>query len=234
MWEKKVKKTVYTLNVNGYAPQITELTYPLLYTYAQKIGAAFHVIKERKFPKWPITYEKLQIFELAQQHKNDWNIYIDSDALIHPDCPDFTEVLPLNVVAHHGKDFAPIRWKYDRYFRRHEQHFGTGNWFTLGSHLCIDLWKPLDDLTPKQAVQNIQPTVIERTSGLIDPAHLIDDYALSRNIAKFGLRAVALREYMNKFGLQGAGPYFWHAYTIPIEQKVLEMKKTLKEWGLKP
>ena len=41
--------------------------YPYIKKYAQKIGADFYVIKERKFPDWYITYEKLQIYEIEKE-----------------------------------------------------------------------------------------------------------------------------------------------------------------------
>jgi hypothetical protein len=232
MWEKKASKIIYTLNVDNYAPEITAITYPLIKAYAHKIGAEFHIINQRKFPEWPVTYEKFQIYELAQEFSPDWNIYIDSDALVYPDAPDFTNVLKKDTVSHHGQDFAPVRWKYDRFFHRDGRHIGSGNWFTLGSDLCIELWKPLDDLTPEEAVKNIQPTVGERLSGVIDPHHLIDDYTCSRNIAKYGLKFITIRKLMEDFGYQGGGPFFWHQYTIPIESKIVEMKKVLRDWGL--
>ena len=232
MWEKKPKKTIFTLNVDGYAPEITALTYPLIELYAEKIGAAFHIIGERKFPEWPVTYEKLQIYELAQQMENDWNIYIDSDALVHPDTPDLTELLDRDTVAHFGKDFAPIRWKQDRFFRRYGRHFGTGNWLTVASDLCIDLWKPLDDLTPKEAIANIFPTVFEKVSGVVNRAHLIDDYVLSRNIAKYGLKAKVFRDILTEHGFKDGGSFFYHHYLFPTDQKVLEMRKILRSWNV--
>lgn len=239
---RRDKKTVFTLNVDGYAPEITALTYPLIEAYAHKIGADFHIISERKFPEWPVTYEKLQIFELAREMGNDWNIYIDSDALIHPDTPDLTALLPRDTVAHHGKDCAPVRWKTDKYFQRDGRHFGTGNWLTVASDLCLDLWRPLDDLTPAQAIANIFPTVFERISGVVNRSHLIDDYALSRNIARFGLKATTFREIFSKLGykevrdatghvLQNEGGYFFfHHYLFPLDQKVVQMKKVLRNW----
>ena len=236
------KKTIFTLNVDGYAPEITALTYPLIEAYADKIGADFHIISERKFPEWPVTYEKLQIYELAQQMENDWNIYIDSDALVHLDTPDVTKLLPRDTVAHFGKDVAPVRWKTDKYFERDGRHFGTGNWFTVASDLCLDLWRPLDDLTPEQAIANIRPTVFETISGVINRAHLIDDYVLSRNIARFGLKATTFRQIFSKLGykevrdaigrvIQNDGGYFlYHQYLLPQDQKVVEMKKVLRNW----
>ena len=84
-----IKKTLYTLNIGDYAPEIRALTFPLLRGWADKIGADFHVIEERKFPDWPIVYEKLQIYELGQG--NDWNIFADADTLVHPEMFDVTE-----------------------------------------------------------------------------------------------------------------------------------------------
>ncbi len=238
------KKTVFTLNVDGYAPEITELTYPLIEAYADKIGADFHIISERKFPEWPVTYEKLQIYELAQEMQNDWNIYIDSDALVHPDTQDLTLLLPRDTVAHFGKDHAPMRWRSDRFFKRDGRNFGTGNWLTVASDLCVDLWKPLDDLTPAQAIANIFPTVFEKRSGVINREHLIDDYVLSRNIAKYGLKATTFREIFTEMGhvevkdqhgrviKPAGGHFFFHQYLRPIGDKVIEMRRVLRNWGV--
>ena len=229
MWQKRVKKTIFTLNVNGYSPEMTALTYPLIQAYARKIGADFHIITERKFPEWPITYEKLQINELAQQMENDWNIYIDSDALVHPDTPDLTLLLPRDTVAHFGSDFAPTRWKTDRFFHRDGRHISSGNWLALASDLCIELWKPVDDMTPAEAVANIQPSVIERTGGIITPSHLIDDYILSRNIAKYGLKYVNIREVLEKTYKDGVG-FFYHHYLFPIDKKIEEIQGVIEKW----
>ena len=72
------RKTLYTLCVNDYEPMIRELTYPLMMAYADKIGAVFEVITERKFPDWPIPVEKLQIGELAAMNHDEWSIFFDS------------------------------------------------------------------------------------------------------------------------------------------------------------
>jgi len=231
MWQKPLKKAIYTLNIGDYAPEITKLTYPLIKHYAKKIRAEFVIINQRKFNEWPVVYEKLQIYELAQELGTDWNIYIDSDALLHPDLPDITVMLPKDTVAHHGHDFASQRWVYDRFFLRDGRHIGSGNWFTIASDWCIELWKPLDDLTPEEAIANIYPTVGELTSGVIESAHLIDDYTLSRNIAKYGLKFTTIRHLFQQHNLpQGL---FWHQYVIPIEVKIKEMEKVLKQWGVK-
>jgi len=212
-----MKKTIFTLNVDGYAPEIIELTYPLLRYYANKIGADFYIIDKRKFKDYPVTYEKLQIYELGQEMQNDWNIYIDSDALIHPETLDWTYYLRKDTVIHNGNDMANIRWRFDKYFLRDGRNFGSCNWFTIASDWCIDLWRPLE-ITAKEAISNIFPTV-EELNTVITPEHLIDDYALSRNIAKYGLKATTCNQIQKDFGFADA--YFhWHDYTHTVEQKI--------------
>ena len=78
-----MKKILYTLNICDYAPEITEITLPLLRRYADKIGAHFYVISTREFPDMPVTYEKFQIYKLSKLHANDWSIFLDIDTLVH-------------------------------------------------------------------------------------------------------------------------------------------------------
>jgi len=222
-----MKKTLFTLNVDGYAPEITALTYPLFKRYAHKIGADFQVITDRKYPSLPPVYEKLQIYELGQY--SDWNIYIDSDALVHPDLFDVTEFIGKDTVIHNGADLANNRWKYDKYFRRDGRHIGSCNWFTIASDWCIDLWHPLDDITYEQALLNIFPIQVELNS-VITREHLIDDYILSRNISRFGLKFKTLLNMMKELG--DTGNYLWHQYTMTTEEKVMQMRGILDQWGV--
>ena len=230
MWSKPVLKTIYTLEVDGYAPEVIALTRPSLERYARKIRAEIVVIRERQFPAWPVTYEKLQIYERAQARGSDWNLYVDADALVHPDLPDVTEMIGKDTVLHTGVDFASCRWSYDRFFRRDGRHIGSCNWFTLASDWCIELWKPPDDLTYAEVLAAIHPIVSETTT-IITPEHLVDDYVLSRNIAKYGLKFVTLRDLLGRIG-QGGNVYLWHEYTIPVAEKVAALAKTRVEWKL--
>lgn len=223
------KKTVFTLCVDGYTSEITQITYPLLKYWANKIGAEFYVIKERKFPEWPVTYEKMQIFDLGREMNNDWNIYIDSDAIIHPETLDWTVYLHKDTVAHNGHDMANIRWRYDKYFLRDGRHVGSCNWFTIASDWCLDLWRPLE-MTPKEAIANIFPTINEFNT-VITPDHLIDDYTLSRNIAKYGLKFTNLKTIQTNLGMDGAN-FHWHIYTVPIDKKIREMRNLLDVWEI--
>lgn len=223
----KIKKVVYTLNVDNYAPEITRITYPYIERYASKIGAEFKIITDRKYPDMPPVYEKLQIHELGRE--NDWNIYIDSDALVHPETLDWTVFLKKDTVAHNGADFAPIRWYYDEYFLRDGRHIGSCNWMTIASDWCLDLWTPLD-IPLEEALKNIRPVVGE-INTVITPEHLIDDYTLSRNIARFGLKFRTLIDIQKEIGLENAN-FFWHAYTLPIKEKVIQLKDMIKRWEI--
>jgi hypothetical protein len=220
-------KTLFTLNVGDYEPEVCKITYPLMTAYAEKIGAEFKVIRDRKFPGWPDVYEKLQIHELGRD--SDWIIYVDSDALIHPSTPDFTALLPRNTVCHHGRDMAGNRWRYDDYFLRDGRNIGSCNWFTIASNLCLDLWAPLSDMTLQEAVANIFPTVRERNAG-VKPEHLIDDYVVSRNIARFGLKFTTIIELLKSLGLENG--YFHHQYAQPARVKIEGFHKALRTWGV--
>lgn len=222
-----MKKTIFTLNVDDYSPEITSITYPFIEQYAKKINADFYVIGKRKFPKMPVTYEKFQIYELAQEMKNDWNIFIDSDALIHPDTFDVTEFLHKDTVMTCRQDFAPLRFSYDKYFRRDGRHIGVGNWFTVASNWCVDLWHPLEDINLVEAVLKIHPTILERNND-ITPAHLIDDYLVSRNIAKYGLKYTTFVKMLEEQG--NPGEFLYHEYLYNTKDKVENLKKILNLW----
>lgn len=230
MWQKPVRKTLYTLVVDGFSPEITSLTLPLMKRYAQRIGAEFFVIDSRAFPDFPPSYEKLQIHRLAQERQDDWSIFFDADTLIHPETFDFTQFMTKDTVAHNGTDMAAVRWKYDRFLLRDGRHIGSCTWCIMASDWCVELWEPLSDMTRDEALASIYPTVDELTT-VITPEHLLDDYTLSRNIAKYGLKVTTLVDIHTKAGFPNAG-FFWHQYTIDRPTKVEQMKRTLVGWGI--
>lgn len=203
------RKTLYTLAVDNYAPEITELTFPFLKQYAWKIGADFFVIDKRCWPDRPAVMEKLQIFTLSAERRDDWMIYVDADALIHPDLFDITEVLPRDTVLQNASDFAPNRFLYDDIFRRDGRNIGACNWFTVASSWCRDLWHP-PDISYHEAVSYIRPVQIEERNG-IQAEHLIDDYILSRNIARFGLKYERLWALVKRIE-DPASDYLRHAF----------------------
>jgi hypothetical protein len=226
-----MKKVIFTLNINGYSPEITAITYPYIKKYAQKIGAEFVVIRDRKFPNFPITYEKLQIYELAKEMKADWIIYIDSDALVHPDLFDITEFINKDTVFQTGNDLANNRFTYDEYFRRDGRHIGSCNWFTVCSDLCLDLWKPLD-ISLNKALENMHPLQVELNAGQ-NVEHYIDDYVLSRNIAQYGLKYKNMGTLLKELGQgQIVRNYFSHRDLVKDIQKVEMIKEDINNWKI--
>jgi hypothetical protein len=229
---KTVKKTIFTLNLNpDVYKEITDYTYPLIKFYAKKIGADFYEINTRKFPeaKSP-TYEKCQVYTLAQEMECDWAIFIDADAIIHPDTMDFTVHLSKDTVAHHGSDIASFRWKYDKYFLRDGRHIGSCTWFVIASDWCLDIYKPLDDMSLEEAYENIFPIATELKAG-VQPYRLIEDYVFSRNIAKYGLKYISIATLLDKFNFS-SGNLFWHIYAVSPEEKVAKIKDLLTQWEL--
>jgi hypothetical protein len=222
-----MRKTLWTLNIGNYAPELCELTYPLLLAYARKMGADFQIINERRFPEMPVTYEKLQIFYLGRG--NDWNVYVDSDAVIFPDMFDVTERLHKDTVAHYHRDHCINRFKSNSYFRRDGRDIGAANWFAVASDWCMDLWAPFGiEKQLAETLNEIRPIVVERQSG-ITPEHLIDDYTLSLNIARYGLKFTTVAEMMRQSNDQGV--YAWHTHRLPLQKKLEQIRAGLGPQG---
>ncbi len=221
-------KTIFLLNIGDFQPEVTKLTYPFIRCYAEKIGAKIRIIRERKFPEYPITYEKFQIYELAKSIGSEWNIYIDSDALLHPQFLDVTAHVNKDTVVGYGIDIADIRWTMDEYFLRDGRHIGCGNWFMCASNLCLDVWHPLD-IPLEEALNNIHPVPDEVAKG-VTREHLIDDYTTSRNVARFGLKFTTVRDIWKRNGLENT--LVQHRYTAnPFNQAGAHMK-LISEWGV--
>jgi hypothetical protein len=225
-----MKKTVYTLIVDDYAPNLTKFTIPLMRRYAEKINADFYIIKDRKYPEMPPVYEKFQIKELSKIHKNDWNFFFDADALIHPDFWDVTSIVTKDITISNGSDFLPIRFEPDHCHFRDGRMIGKGNWCLIASDWCTDIWSPLEDITFEDAVSRIHPTVGELNT-VVKPEHLIDDFVVSRNISRFGLKHILIPELSQKVK---AHPeiQLYHLYVQTLEQKEFLIKKTLMTWAM--
>ena len=85
-----MKKAVFSMNIGDYYPKMTKHSFARMKNYCKKIGADFIVINERKFPDFPINYEKLQIYELGKEY--DYIMYLDADCFIAENMPDFTNL----------------------------------------------------------------------------------------------------------------------------------------------
>ncbi len=191
-----MKKIVYTLDIDYY-DGITKITRPSLVAWAKKIGAKLKIINKRKYPEYPITYEKFQMYEMAKKNKADWHIFVDSDAYIGNDFVDIVEMVPkTNVIVFKGGE-GNTRFKMDDYMRRYNKFIDVGSWFFAFSDWTIDAFKPIHlqsgEPSVKQLIKNIFPTALELNGPVsVQPSHLIDDYILCRNIAKYGLKLTIL------------------------------------------
>lgn len=250
-----MNKAVYTLRVNDYAPRICELTIPLMERYARKIGADFVVINGRRYPDWPVPVEKFQIGDIARELGAEWNLFFDADTLIHPECIDWTAYLSKDTVAQNGNDFSSVRHRLGPYHWRDGRNIGTCGWCTIASDWCLDLWDFPTDLTPQQAADECFLTTREMGFGM-KPEHLVDDYLLSRNVARFGLKYAQLTDIMKRLFppiesereqlgeadgkktvirrkvSEPVMNFLFHVYTFTEAEKLDYIRKQLDRWNV--
>ncbi len=222
------KKIIYLLNIDNYAPEITAITYPLIERYAKKIGAEIIQITERKFPDFPPVYEKFQIYELCKQNPADWYIYIDSDAVLHPDLFDITAVISKDTVFQVGTDFSPVRSKPNNFMLRDGRWIGTCNWFTVFSDWCIDLFNPDIGMTREEILEHCFVTNLEHF--IFDRKHLIDDYILTSNVARYGLKRKDWTTLVKELGYPEYNDFFYHEYLIPTDEKIIRLRDKAAQW----
>jgi hypothetical protein len=197
-------------------PDLCEITLPNIKAYAKKIGAEFHLITDRWFPNWPVTYEKMQVHQRGLGA--DWNILVDADFLLHPDLPDFTQMLQqTHVGIHYGFDWQHF-FEADDYFLRQPNKTGIVSSFLITSRLTHDLWRPLN--------MDLQTALTKTKRHFI-----IDEYALTRNLHKYGLNYVgvefspAIAKMMVHLGNEEKTP-------MERAMNVEAARNTLQAWGV--
>jgi len=214
-----MKKLLVTFDIN-YTKEITDFTYPYMQSYANKIDADFKIITERKFKDQPINIEKFQLYDLSKDY--DWTMFIDADAIIHPNCPDVTEVYNKDVVIFNGYDLYPLRFKPNNYTRRDKRNIGACTWFSVFSDWTRHLWKPYEN--PINYVDQINLIHKEINFGYF-PEHILDDYLVSRNIAKYGLKVkTVLNDMFASYPKDKYPLFFIHEYCISQEEKIEYLK----------
>ena len=189
------KKQIITMRIWDYNPPFLRYTLPLLKWYAEKCRAEFRVIDKAVFNEKSITYEKFQVYEMAKGY--DWTFFLDADALVHPDSADFTAAVTKDVVLFHGMDMSLTRFAPNDWTNRSQQVNGACTWCVLCSDWTRDIWHPMQETTFDDCLRNIHPTVAELKSGCCPPEHLIDDYIVTTNIARYGLNAKTMMEVSN-------------------------------------
>lgn len=183
---------VHTLNINNYFPELTNLTLPTIDRFCKKINADLNIITSRKFPQYYILAEKLQVYEDGLNY--DYNIFLDLDILVHPNCYNpFNNNIPYNSVAFKDSYHADKQLQPDIYFKRDGRNVGISGCAIFSNKFTHDLWKPINDLTVEQINNNI-----------LQKRKIVDEYTLSRNLAKYCLKYTApypMSEYNYLFHL---------------------------------
>lgn len=94
---KTLKKAVVTLSIGDLYREMSDISHPMMKDYADKIGADFVVINEAKVRMHPLHFEKWQMYDLLFDY--DRIIFLDTDILIGPDCPDLFGMVGLEEVG---------------------------------------------------------------------------------------------------------------------------------------
>lgn len=183
-------KCVHTVVIDGWFPEMCDVTVPLIKKWAHRIKADFNLIDKPKFGCTP-NYEKMQIWEIGADY--DWNVYIDADMVINPDkMLDFTLQNP-RYFYYESRLCDLSRCFFDHpYFMRDGRGLGVSDCFLATSSYVHDLWHP--------------PTMpIEKVKSLcrLDP-RMVSEAVISLNIARFGL---------DGFGSIGPDKYHFHLQT---------------------
>ena len=209
-----LKKCVFVLATQDYEPEMCSYTIPNLKAYADKIKADFCIIEERRFPDYPINYERMQIHQLGKGY--DWCINIDADFLIHPNIEDFTDWFPATNVGNwwYYKASSFLNVADNPYFKRDGRDYGLVDCFMASSCLTHDVWEPLPG--PFSDYPNICKN---------DAIRRISEFCVSQNAAKYGLKISGM---LRKF------EYVYHMERTTGEKVNLAETAVnkLKEWGL--
>jgi hypothetical protein len=173
------KRRVHVLLMDNYFPELCALTLPTIEAWAKRSNAEVNYITKRRWPEWPLLTEKLQVWYDGADC--DWNVMIDADVLVHPETPDlFAQHLPADHVI--AKDAYNAHRQFninnDIYFLRDGRDLGLSSCVVMTSRWCHDLWRPLpEEMDLETACANI-----------IQERKCIDEYSISRNMARFGFK----------------------------------------------
>lgn len=200
--------------------------------WARKIGAEFHVIDKRRLTQEgdgkPLNYEKFQLYDISKCY--DWTFFLDSDAFVHPDCPDWSEMVngDKSYVMFNGIDNRLNRFKASHYSRRSGSRVGACTWNVICSDWTADLWTPPEDY--EAACNNIHLQWCEARTGKCPRDHLIDDYQLSENVARYGLKVKVLNEICKE--INHPLYFYQHIYNVDNYEKLQMLRNQLTSMGI--
>jgi hypothetical protein len=216
------KKIIHVVNINNFFPELFALTYPTIESYAQRYGYEINIISERKFPDYPIHYEKFQVFEDGKEALI--NILCDADMLIHPQFPDMTTHCKRDSIAFNDNYHLSTKYHVDRipYFMRDGRDVGIATNFVVTSDWTHDAWEPIP-LSAKD-IESLAKKEVTEDGNQRGWGHYADEFAISFNMAKYGLKytGVTWEDWMR--------PYLIHTGTGDKNEALNLARKTLAEW----
>ena len=220
-----MRKLIHVVNINDFFPELFALTYPTIRSYAERNGYMINMITERKFPNYPINYEKMQVYQDGKDA--EVNILCDADMLIHPEFPDVTEFLKRDSIAFNDNYNISVKYQVDkiRYFMRDGRDVGIATNFVVSSDWTHDVWEPLP-LSQKD-IEDLAKKENTDTGGAEGRGwgHYADEFALSYNMAKYGLKytGVTWEDWMR--------PWLVHTGTGNENEALQIARTTLEEWS---
>jgi len=185
------KACIHTVVINNWFPELCELTLPLIEKWANNIGADFNLITTPMFEGYPPNYERFQIWEQGREYQ--WNINIDADFIVDPSLEDVTDNDPA-IVRAEAYMIASTFFYSNKYFLRDGRNMGMSDNFILSSSLTHDVWTPLG-MSYDAAKEHC----------ILDPRQ-VSEFAISLNIARFGLKASGcIKDKSKLYHIQSTG-----------------------------
>jgi hypothetical protein len=86
------RRVIVTMAIGDAWASVAAISHPTFRAYAEKVGADFRVIDRRRIGAPHIHWEKLQLSRIIAAYNRA--LYVDSDAIIHPDAPDVFDLVP--------------------------------------------------------------------------------------------------------------------------------------------
>lgn len=119
------RRAVVTMGDERFSP-ITDQTFPWIEKYAQRHGAKFIALRDRKYPDVNICYEKFRLEKIIASY--DRVLYVDGDVLVRPDAPDLFALVPTEKFAAMDEAAHIHFWNEGRIREQFEPYGWEGPW----------------------------------------------------------------------------------------------------------
>ena len=220
-----MRKLIHVVNINNFFPELFALTYPTIRAYAERYGYMINMITERKFPDYPLHYEKFQVYEDGKEA--EVNILCDADMLIHPEFPDVVTRLRRDSIAFNDNYNISYKYHVERipYFMRDGRDVGIATNFVVTSDWTHDAWEPIP-LSAKD-IEDLAKKEVTEGGGSEGRGwgHYADEFALSFNLAKYGLK------YQGICPEDWQRPFLIHVGTGDKPKSLRIARETLAQWA---